>query len=146
MGNGVKYKAWYGGSGAPAIIKEIEGYLGRPLPRSERPAEIVEVDFNTPYIDAISKFADLEVIKASGLKFAVDCMYGAGRGGAGRHLYKAGSGTLSRFRAAHDPLFPGINPEPIEPHIRMLQDVTVAEKCHAGLATDGDADRIGAVR
>ncbi|MGE5322202.1 MAG: phosphoglucomutase/phosphomannomutase family protein, partial [Actinomycetota bacterium] len=43
-----------------------------------------------------------------------------------------------------NPLFPGINPEPIEPHVRMLQDTVVQEKCHAGFATDGDADRIGA--
>ena len=42
-------------------------------------------------------------------------------------------------------MFPGINPEPIEPHVRMLQETVVREKCHAGFATDGDADRIGAV-
>src|SRR5581483_2852937 len=44
-----------------------------------------------------------------------------------------------------NPLFPGINPEPIEPHVALLQETVVKEKCHAGLATDGDADRIGAV-
>ena len=32
--NGVKYKAWYGGSGKPSIIAEIESYLGQPVPRS----------------------------------------------------------------------------------------------------------------
>jgi phosphomannomutase len=142
--NGLKYKAWYGGSGAPAIIKQIEGYLGRPLPRAERPAEVTEVDFLTPYIDAISKFADLELIRNSGLKFAVDCMYGAGRGVLAGIFTKLGVDFVE-IRAEHNPLFPGINPEPIEPHIRMLQEVTVASKCAAGLATDGDADRIGAV-
>jgi len=49
------------------------------------------------------------------------------------------------IRATIDPLFGGINPEPIEPHVRALQDMVVAEKCQAGLVTDGDADRIGAV-
>jgi phosphomannomutase len=49
------------------------------------------------------------------------------------------------IRQELNPLFPGINPEPIEPHTRMLQDTVVREKCDAGLATDGDADRIGAV-
>ena len=44
-----------------------------------------------------------------------------------------------------NPLFPGINPEPIEPHIELCCKTVVKEKCHAGLATDGDADRIGAV-
>ena len=42
-------------------------------------------------------------------------------------------------------MFPGINPEPIEPHIALLQQTVVKEHCHAGFATDGDADRIGAV-
>ena len=31
--NGVKYKAWYGGSGKPSIISAIETYLGKPVPR-----------------------------------------------------------------------------------------------------------------
>ena len=44
-----------------------------------------------------------------------------------------------------NPLFPGINPEPIEPHIEMLRQTVLKESCHAGLATDGDADRIGAI-
>jgi len=44
-----------------------------------------------------------------------------------------------------NPLFPDINPEPIIPHVAMLQQTVVKEACDAGLATDGDADRIGAV-
>ncbi len=142
--NGVKYKGWYGGSGKPSMIAEIEQQLGTPVVAAGVPAAIDLVDFHTPYIDAISKFADLELIKASGLKFAVDCMYGAGRGVLAGIFTKLGVEFIE-IRAEHNPLFPGINPEPIEPHIRALQDVTVAEKCHAGLATDGDADRIGAV-
>ncbi|MGA7859246.1 MAG: phosphoglucomutase/phosphomannomutase family protein, partial [Terracidiphilus sp.] len=50
----------------------------------------------------------------------------------------------TQIRSRPDPLFPGINPEPIEPHIRALGEATVANGCHAGLCTDGDADRIGA--
>ena len=32
--NGVKYKGWYGGSGKPSMIAEIESYLGQPAPRA----------------------------------------------------------------------------------------------------------------
>ena len=46
-------------------------------------------------------------------------------------------------RQSH-PLFHGINPEPIEPHIRALGEAVVSNGCQAGLCTDGDADRIGA--
>ncbi len=49
------------------------------------------------------------------------------------------------IRSEINPAFPGINPEPILPHIRATQLAVVAEKCDAGLITDGDADRIGAV-
>ncbi len=49
------------------------------------------------------------------------------------------------IRSELNPSFPGINPEPILPHIKAAQVAVVAEKCDAGLITDGDADRIGAV-
>lgn len=142
--NGVKYKAYYGGSGKPSIIAEIESHLGEPLPKVTDPAKIETVDFLTPYVEAISRFADLDLISKSGLKFAVDCMYGAGRGVLAEIFTKIGVDFVE-IRSELNPLFPGINPEPIEPHIRALQDATVENKCHAGLCTDGDADRIGAV-
>ena len=141
--NGVKYKAWYGGSGRPAIIAEIEKELGRPLAQAAQPGKIEEVDFLSPYVRAICDFANLPAIAASGLKFAVDCMYGAGRGVLADIFTKLGVDFVE-IRAEHNPLFPGINPEPIEPHIRALGEAVLAQSCQAGFATDGDADRIGA--
>jgi phosphomannomutase len=70
-------------------------------------------------------------------------MYGAGRTILSDLFTRLGVAHV-QIRGNVDPLFPGINPEPIEPHIRALQDAVVANKCHAGLCTDGDADRIGA--
>ncbi len=142
--NGVKYKASYGGSGRPSIISAIEGYLDQPLPRAATPAKIEEVDFNADYIAAITKFADLDAIKASGYKFLIDCMYGAGRGVIAGIFTKAGI-PFVEIRSEINPAFPGINPEPILPHIKASQLAVVAEKCDAGFITDGDADRIGAV-
>ena len=142
--NGVKYKASYGGSGSPAIISKIETYLGASLPAAQQKASITEEDFVTPYVDAISKFADLDLIAKSGMKLAIDCMYGSGSGILAGIFDKLGVDYV-QIRAEHNPLFPGINPEPIEPHIRALQDTVIEHKCAAGLATDGDADRIGAV-
>jgi phosphomannomutase len=142
--NGVKYKASYGGSGSPAIMAKIEQALGQPLRVAAQPASIVEQDFTAPYVAAISRFADLDAIARSGLRFAIDAMYGAGAGVLAGILRPLGVDFVE-IRANHDPLFPGINPEPIEPHVRMLQETVVAEKCQAGLVTDGDADRLGAV-
>jgi phosphomannomutase len=141
--NGVKYKAYYGGSGRPAIISEIEKELGKPLEKAASPAKITEVDFVAPYVKAIREFANLEAIRTSGLKFALDSMYGAGRTILSDIFTELGVDHV-QIRAEHNPLFPGINPEPIEPHIRALGEATVEHKCAAGFATDGDADRLGA--
>jgi phosphomannomutase len=141
--NGVKYKAWYGGSGKPSIIAEIESYLGQPVARPAQPAPICEVDFLPPYLQAIESFADLDLIARSGMKFAIDSMYGAGLTYISDIFTRIGVDHV-QIRSNPDPLFPGINPEPIEPHIRALGQAAVANGCQAGLCTDGDADRIGA--
>src|SRR5580692_3495377 len=141
--NGVKYKAWYGGSGKPSIIAAIESYLGKPAARSAAPAPITEVDFLPTYLKAIQSFADLDLIAKSGMKFGIDSMYGAGGAILADIFTRIGVARV-QIRSNPDPLFPGINPEPIEPHIRALGEAVVANHCHAGLCTDGDADRIGA--
>ena len=142
--NGVKYKASYGGSGKPSIIASIESYLEKPLPNGVAPAAITEVDFNPEYVAALAKFVDVDAIKASGYKFLIDDMYGAGRGVVAGIFARAGV-PFVEIRSEINPSFPGINPEPILPHIKAAQVAAVAEKCDAGLITDGDADRIGAV-
>jgi len=142
--NGVKYKAWYGGSGKPSIMAEIETYLGEALQLADKPSEISEIDMQTPYVEALRRFADLDAIAKSGFKFGIDCMYGTGRGVLA-DIFRSIGVDFVEIRAEVNPLFPGINPEPIEPHIRAIQDLVVEQKCQAGLITDGDADRIGAV-
>ena len=141
--NGVKYKAWYGGSGKPSIISAIEANLGAPVPHPATPAKIEEVNFLPPYLDAIQKFVDLDLIARSGRKFAIDSMYGAGRTILSEIFTRIGVDHV-QIRGEINPLFPGINPEPIEPHIRALGEAALNHHCDAGLCTDGDADRIGA--
>lgn len=142
--NGVKYKASYGGSGKPSIIAEIEAELGRELPAATTPAKIEEIDFTPPYVRAIKSFVDLQQIKASGFRFLIDAMYGAGQGYIPAIFDRAGIPYVA-MRNEVNPAFPGINPEPILPHISLTQRLVQEHKCQAGLITDGDADRIGAV-
>jgi phosphomannomutase len=77
------------------------------------------------------------------MKFAIDSMYGAGLTIIADIFTRIGVDHV-QIRGSVDPLFPGINPEPIEPHIRALGEAAAANGCDAGLCTDGDADRIGA--
>ena len=140
--NGVKFKANFGGSATQGIIGRIEGELGA-MPGGQK-AGMELTDFKTPYVAAITKLADLEAIARSGFKFGIDCMYGAGRNVLAGIFAEHGIPHV-QIRADVNPLFPGINPEPIEPHVAETRQMVVREKCHAGFAVDGDADRIGAV-
>jgi phosphomannomutase len=141
--NGVKFKASYGGSATPAIIRKIEALIDAP-PVEGKGGSVVEADFKSAYIAAVKAFVDLKLIAQAQQKFAIDVMYGCGRGIIADIFKELGVDHLE-IHGEIDPLFPGLNPEPILPHLSALQDAVVANHCDAGLATDGDADRIGAV-
>ena len=142
--NGVKFKGSFGGSATPRIMQGIEEQLRAGAKPNGRPAAIDEVDLKQDYIATICRFANLELIAKARRKFAVDAMYGSGRGVLTKIFNDHGIEHVA-IRQEVNPLFPGINPEPIEPHVAMLQQTVVKEGCYAGLVTDGDADRIGAV-
>jgi len=140
--NGVKFKASFGGSATPPIIQKIEALLDTK-PVEGKGGCVVEADFTTRYIAAVKAFVDLKLIAQAKQKFAVDVMYGAGRGIISGIFKELGVPHLE-IHGEVDPLFPGMNPEPILPHLSGLQQAVVANHCDAGLATDGDADRIAA--
>ena len=142
--NGVKFKGNFGGSATPAIMKKIEDELAAAAAPKGTQAKIEEVDLKKEYVKAVCAFADMDLIAKTKFKFAVDAMYGSGRGVLTGIFAERGVHCVA-IRQELNPLFPGINPEPIEPHVAMLQETVVREKCDAGLATDVDADRIGAV-
>ena len=142
--NGVKFKGKFGGSATPGIMKKVEEELrAGVMPRGAK-AAIENVDLKSAYIEAVCGFADMNLIGKAKFKVAIDSMFGSGRGILAGIFRERGVQHVT-IRQELNPLFPGINPEPIEPHIALLQQTVVNEKCDAGLATDGDADRIGAV-
>jgi phosphomannomutase len=142
--NGVKFKGKFGGSATPAIMKKVEEELRAGAMPKGKKAAISEIDVKQAYVAAACKFADVDLVAKTRFKFAVDAMYGSGRGVVSGVFRRCGIQHLA-IRQELNPLFPGISPEPIEPHTHELQQTVVREKCDAGLATDGDADRIGAV-
>jgi phosphomannomutase len=125
------------------MIAQIETYLGKPVARAEEPAPIQEVDFLPTYLKAIENFTSLDMLAKSGMKFTIDSMYGAGGTLISDIFTRLGVNHV-QIQGNADPLFGGIHPEPIEPHIRALGEAVAANGCDAGLCTDGDADRIGA--
>src|SRR3979411_894437 len=142
--NGLKFKGKFGGSATPAIMKKVEEELrAGALPKANK-AHIEEVDLKQAYVRAACRFADMDLLGRTKFKFVVDSMYGSGRGILTGLFSERGVQHVA-IRQELNPLFPHINPEPIEPHTALLQQTVVRERCDAGLATDGDADRIGAV-
>jgi len=147
--NGVKFKAPYGGSAEPAIVRRIEVHLHKLDRRGGRrrrhPAARMETaDLVTPYLERLKSLIHLDRIRASGRSFVIDPMYGAARGCLKRLFEEAGI-RFQEIHSAHDPLFPGLNPEPIEPHVSDLRRAVTQGGYDAGFATDGDADRVGAI-
>ena len=147
--NGVKYKASYGSSASPAIVEQIETELEEIL-RSGAPALpprndlIHSIDIRTPYLETLDRLVDWERLRTSKFRFVVDPMHGAGRGLL-RELFTRHGIACDEIRGTRDPLFGGVNPEPIEPHVEALRQAILAGGYDAGFAADGDADRIAAM-
>jgi len=78
------------------------------------------------------------------LTVLIDPMYGAGAGYF-KTLLEDGNIKVAEINAERNPSFPGIQPEPIAKNLTKLSRLVVEQKADIGLATDGDADRIGIV-
>lgn len=147
--NGMKYKASYGSSASPAIVAQIEIELARVVQEGvpalpPQPNRIQPLDLRVPYLEALNGLVDWDRIRAANFRFVVDPMHGAGSGLLSS-LFKQHGIACEEIRANRDPLFGGVNPEPIEPHIAALREAVVKGKYDAGFCLDGDADRIGAI-
>lgn len=147
--NGVKFKASYGSSPLPSIVaqieKELETVLREGIPALPPHTDLIQpLDFRTPYLDTIEKLVDWDRVKSNPLRVVVDPMHGSARGLLRELLQRHGI-ACDEIRGTRDPLFGGVNPEPIEPHTAALQQAVRDGNYDAGLAADGDGDRIGAV-
>jgi phosphomannomutase len=147
--SGMKYKASYGSSASPAIVAQIENELEKVLrdgvPSLPSRTDLIHsLDVRAPYLDTISGLVDWDRLRVAKFRFVVDPMHGAGRGLLSE-LFGRNGIECKEIRGNRDPLFGGVNPEPIEPHVEALRKTTRDGKYDAGFALDGDGDRIGAV-
>jgi phosphomannomutase len=147
--NGIKYKASYGSSALPSIVAQIEKELAVVL-ASDVPslppqkALIHSVEPRAPYLDTVEKLIDWQRLRDAKFRFVIDPMYGSATGLL-QELFKRNGVISEEIRNTRDPRFGGVHPEPIEPHIDALRQAVLAKKFDAGLAADGDGDRIGAI-
>ena len=153
--NGVKLKASYGGSASPAQNKRVEQILQRnqemvhgpnlmDLEEAIRAEKIVKFDPAWAYYEHLGTLVDLDTISGGELRVVSDGMYGSGRRAIGEMLARTRS-RVHDIRHEMNPGFGGIHPEPIALHLGQLMSFIQAGHWDVGLATDGDADRLGAV-
>lgn len=96
------------------------------------------------YLDNIIASVDMEAIKNAGLKVALDPMYGVSETSIKTILMTARV-EMATIHDRHDTLFGGKLPAPSRATLHSLQNFVVEKGYDIGIATDGDADRIGVI-
>lgn len=153
--NGFKLKAAYGGSATADQCQLVEEEMVQ-MERQARGPNIMDYqnaldaglirrfDPSWSYYQHLATLIDLDKLSEGELKIVADAMWGAGRGAFPGILARTRS-RITEIRGALNPGFGGIHPEPIMRHLNDLVAAVQHEHADVGLATDGDADRIGAI-
>lgn len=142
--NGFKIKGWFGGSALPDMIADVEGRIGPFEDREygDNAALISREDLTEGYYGHVRSLIDIDAIRNAGIRIVHDAMYGAGQG-----MFRAllGEDAVIEHRSSVNASFGGVAPEPIDRNLAELPGMVVENGCAAGIANDGDADRIGMV-
>jgi phosphomannomutase len=138
--NGIKIKR----DGRAALENQtaaIESWIDKSP--AARGSGFKEKSFRDDYLNYLKARIDLPKIK-SRLKrpIVIDYMFGASAGLAEELLPKK---KLVTIHSRRDPLFGGVNPEPIEANLKELKERVLSEKALIGIAFDGDGDRVGVI-
>ncbi len=152
--NGFKFKTKDGASAPTKVIKQLEKHIAHIFDAGEinrmHLAKAVEkglieyLDLTPIYLDHLNQLINLDELRQAKLKIVNDSMYGVGAGFF-KMLLGEGAIELIEINSERNPLFPGIQPEPIAANLTKLSATIKEQGANVGLATDGDADRIGIV-
>lgn len=145
--NGYKLKGPYGGPLLPEKIEEIEKLVppgnkhqleNISMEKLRAEGIVTDIDLEQMYCDHVEKNFDLDAIRKSGIRIGYDAMYGAGQNVIKRLLPEA-----VMLHCEHNPGFKGQAPEPIHKNLKEFSKLIREKQIACGIATDGDADRIG---
>lgn len=148
--NGLKFSTSNGAPALPEITKAIEAEIHTVQERHERldvyeKSELIEtIDPKDRYLAELRNKVDVDVIRKSGLRIAIDSLYGTSRDYLDYFLLEAGV-EVKIIHNYRDPYFGGFSPECSEKNLGELRKVVTDEKFDLGLSTDGDADRFGII-
>ena len=148
--NGLKFSTANGAPALPEVTKAIEAEIHELERRKEKVdvyerTELIEtIDPKERYLAALREKIDSDVIKKSGMRIAVDSLYGTARDYLDYFLLEAGV-DLKNIHNYRDPYFGGYSPECNQKNLSELRKLVTTEHFGLGLATDGDADRFGII-
>lgn len=147
--NGFKIKAPWGGSAAPETTAIVETLVDASAARKTDFSRITNErellsSSTESYRKQIASYIDLERLRNGTNRVIIDPMHGSG-GRWVESFLTGGELKVETIRAERDPLFGGVNPEPIDRNLEALKNRVREARAIIGLATDGDADRLGAV-
>lgn len=150
--NGFKIKGDFGGPAHPEMIAKVEKELGKILKLKNIPSgklsfkqlvekgKIIPIGMKQRYLDHVAGRINLDLIRSSGIRILYDSMYGAGQG-----VLESIIPGVKDLHPEYNPSFGGTNPEPLAHNLGELMRRVKSDGFHIGVATDGDADRVGAV-
>ncbi len=144
--NGYKLKGPHGGPTSPTHIAEVEGMIPEtieipdmPLQHWEQAGLLSYIDLEEMYLNYLQTKFNFEQLNNAPYKLAYDAMFGAGQ-----NVVKKTLSSAVLLHCDHNPGFEDRAPEPIHKNLLALsQLVQSTPELKIGLATDGDADRIG---
>lgn len=153
--NGIKVFTEGGRDANEEQTKEIERYISlveekgetiETIPYDKAKEEGLVVEFNplNEYIDNIISRIDMQAIRERGLRIALDPMYGVSQTSL-KTILSIARCEVETIHERHDTLFGGKLPTPNAATLRSLQNYVTDRYCDIGIATDGDADRIGVI-
>lgn len=151
--NGVKVFTQGGRDADELVTAELEGYLARlegehiqaiPFEDGVRSGLIEVINPMNSYVDAIIRAVNMDAIRSRGLKVALDPMYGVSKTALQTILITARC-DVDLIHERRDALFGGRLPAPNVKTLGSLQAFVVENGCDIGIATDGDADRLGVI-
>lgn len=145
--NGVKIKTDFGGSAEKSITDAVENWVGKNKVRSQASTANAPIlrDLNERYLEFLKSYLKLDVIKKAPHRILVDSMHGVGA----KHIEDILSGGkifIKTLRGERDVTFGGFSPEPIPKNLLPSIELMKKNEYDLCVATDGDADRIGALR
>lgn len=144
--NGYKLKGAHGGPSSPKDIAAVENLIPEEVEMPtqsmaywEEKGLLEYVNLEDLYIEYLKTKFDFDALSKSPFKMAYDAMFGAGQNVIRRLLPNA-----VLIHCEDNPGFLGQAPEPLDKNLQELaKTIATTPEIKIGLATDGDADRIG---